>query len=53
MQWIEIKDRKPSKAGKYIVKTITRMKNVGRFDAHFDGNNFDVHNQIVTHWLEE
>jgi len=53
MVWVEIKERKPSSSGKYIIKTITRMKNVQRFEARFDGNNFDISNQIVTHWLEE
>lgn len=53
MKWIEITDRKPSSPGKYIIRTITRMKNVQRFEARFDGNNFDISNQIVTHWIEE
>jgi hypothetical protein len=53
MKWIEITERKPSSPGKYIIRTLTRMKNVQRFEARFDGNNFDISNQIVTHWLEE
>lgn len=53
MEWIDYKIKKPTKPGKYIVKTITPHKNVGRFDAKFNGNSFDVNNQIVTHWLNE
>jgi hypothetical protein len=53
MKWIEITERKPSSPGKYIIRTLTRMKNVQRFEARFDGNNFDISNQIVTQWLEE
>jgi len=53
MNWIDINQKKPNSPGKYIIRTISRMKNVNRFEGRFDGNNFDISNQIVTHWLEE
>jgi hypothetical protein len=53
MNWIDINERKPTKPGKYIIRTVTSRKNVNRFEARFDGKNFDINNQITTHWLEE
>jgi hypothetical protein len=53
MTWIDLTERKPTSPGKYIIRTISRMGNVNRFEARFDGKNFDISNQIATHWLEE
>ena len=53
MIWIDLEKEKPEKNEKYIVKTVTYMKNSYRFEPRFDGKNFDVSNQKVTHWLKE
>lgn len=53
MKWIDYKTEKPLDKGKYVVKTITPHKNIHRFDALFNGKDFEINNQIVTHWLKE
>ncbi len=54
MIWIPIDQSKPPKEGKYLVRTLSsHMKTIHRLEARFNGNSFDVTNQIVTHWLKE
>ena len=55
--WVSVKVEMPDIAGKYVIRSTTRMGNINRFEARLyitgDKRTWDVSNQIVTHWLKE
>ena len=50
MEWIS---SLPENPGKYIVETRTTMGNTNRFDAHFNGENWNFKNQTFVKYLKE
>lgn len=54
MKWIPLSEKLPETKGKYVVKTLTPMKNVHKFETIYHGNGkWGASNQKITHWLFE
>ncbi len=50
MEWLYTN---PTKPGKYIVTTVTKMNNHNTFESYWNGNNWSFSNQTFVKYLKE
>ena len=50
MQWLNYN---PNIPGKYIVETRTKMNNIHRFEAYWNGKSWNFSNQTFIRYLKE
>jgi hypothetical protein len=50
MEWVT---SNPSKEGKYIVETKTKMGNTKRLEAYWNGKSWSFTNQLFVRYLKE